>query len=432
MLILKNAKLLTMAEGPRYTEGDIAVEDGKISAVGKLENGCFLTEAGSMALTGDAAVENFSGCVILPGLFDCHVHYDYDFMGDYFLAGGVTSVRNMSGNKEHARFRDEILAGKRTGPCIYSSGPIVDGEDPTLVNNDHFILRTEEDAEKAIEYTKKYSFIWMKTYPSIEPDIYRYLMKRCREEKLPLCGHMTKKMDYRELAEGGYICCEHTSSLPSDLAVVKELAEAGMWLCPTHVVCETMPDYVWNGKQLSSLERYDDLPGFVQFEWERNNREIIESYHKYNIHPDFDEVTRRGQTFVEYSSPDRIMAGTDCPYPGMIPGCALTDELERLVRVYGLSPYEALCAATVNPARHIGIENLKGSLKAGMDSDMIVVRGDPLACVTDVKNIVKVFLGTRSFTADELQARLDRDKMLTPDKVEMITGADRENRNVGR
>ena len=423
MRILKNAGLLTMRSGAVYTEGDIALEDGKIVAIGSIDVNPENT---------DVQVEDFTGCVILPGLFDCHVHYDYDFMGDYFLAGGVTSVRNMSGNREHARFRDEILAGNRVGPYIYSSGPIVDGEDPTIVNNDHFLLQTEEDVEKAIAYTKQYGFLWMKTYPSIEPSLYHTLMRRCTEEGLPLCGHMTKKMDYRDLAREGYICCEHTSSLPSDPAVVRELAEMGMWLCPTHVVCETMPDYVWNGKQLSSLERYGDLPEFVRYEWEKNNREIIESYHKYNIHPDFDEVTRRGQTFLQYSSPDRILAGSDCPYPGMIPGCALTDELERLVRVYGLSCYEALCAATVNPARFIGIEDRKGSLAEGMDSDLIVVKGDPLNTVTDVKNIVKVFQGARSFTAEELQERLDRDRLLTPDKVEIIAGADRENRNVNK
>jgi len=410
VLILKNARLLTMCSGATYTDGDLAVDNGRIIAVGSIPEHFF----------GTVQIEDCSGCVILPGLFDCHVHFDYDFMGDYFLAGGVTSVRNMRGSGEHARFRDEILEGKRVGPYIYSTGPIVDGEDPTIVNNDNVILHTAEDVEKAISYTKQYGFQWMKTYPSIEPELYHLLMRRCREEGLPLCGHMTKKMDYRDLVREGYICCEHTSSLPKDPEVIRELAEMGLWLCPTHVVCETMPDYVWNGKQLSSLERYDDLPQFVRDTWEQSNREIIESYHKYNVHPDFDEVTRRGQTFLRYSSPDRILAGSDCPYPGMIPGCALTDELERLVRVYGLTAYEALCAATVNPARFIGIADRKGSLKAGMDADLIAVRGDPLNNVTDVKNIVFVRQGTRSYTAQELQKRLDRDRLLTPDQVQAI------------
>ena len=92
--------------------------------------------------------------------------------------------------------------------------------------------------EAAICYTKENGFLWMKTYPSIEPELYRYLMRRCRQEKLPVCGHMTKKMDHRELADLGYVCCEHTSSLPKDPETIRYLAENGMWFCPTQVVCE--------------------------------------------------------------------------------------------------------------------------------------------------------------------------------------------------
>ena len=80
----------------------------------------------------------------------------------------------MRGYAEHALWRDEILAGKRIGPYIYSSGPVYDGEDPTIPDNDNEILHTEEDVEAAIRYVKEHGFLWMKTYPSIEPELYRY------------------------------------------------------------------------------------------------------------------------------------------------------------------------------------------------------------------------------------------------------------------
>lgn len=437
LTILKNGAVLTMDDGPVLKEADLWITDGKIQKM--VERKRRETEAlpdnpdGMQKNPGEASedtdelpdgvrVLDCAGCVIMPGLIDSHVHYDESYMGDFFLASGITSVRNMRGFDGHARWRDEILSGERRGPYIYSSGPVYDGEDPTIVDNDNVIIRTQEDVEEAIRYTKKLGFLWMKTYPSIEPELYKYLLRRCREEELPVCGHMTKQMDYRILADEGYVCCEHTSSLPSDPEVIRYLAESGMWLCPTHVVCETLPDYVWNGKQLCDLPHYEDLPECIRTGWEESNKAIIENYRELNVHPDFQTIIDRGTEFLKYS--DRVMAGTDCPYPGIIPGVSMADELGKLVSVYGLTNYEALCAATCNPAKHMGIREQKGRLLPGMDSDLVVLEGDPLEDIGNVRKIRWVFQGTRSWNRETLQQFLTADGVLKKEEIEFITGQD--------
>lgn len=406
--VLRNGKILTMADGPGFLEADLWLKDGKIWK---------MDQAGEPIPEG-AAVYDCQGCVIMPGMIDSHVHYDESYMGDFFLACGITSVRNMRGFREHAAWRDEILAGKRRGPYIYSSGPVYDGEDPTIPDNDNVIIHTREDVEAAIRYTKEQGFLWMKTYPSIEPELYRYLLKRCREEHLPVCGHMTKKMDHRELAEGGYVSCEHTSSLPADPETIRYLAENGMWFCPTQVVCETLPDYVWNGKELTKLEHFGDLPLCVRERWEEENRVIIASYREQNVHPDFQTIIDRGLAFLKYSR--RVMAGTDCPYPGIVPGFSLADELERLVKVFGLTPYEALCAATCYPAEHMGIEKQKGRILPGMDADLAVLEGNPLEDVGNVRKIRRVFQGMRTWDHETLSQRLAVDRKLKKEEIEFI------------
>lgn len=82
---------------------------------------------------------------------------------------------------------------------------------------------------------------WLKTYPSMEPELYKYLLRRAVEEGLPPCGHMTKILDYKSLIDAGYSCCEHTSSLPREKEDIAYAAQHGMWFCPTHVVCKTLP-----------------------------------------------------------------------------------------------------------------------------------------------------------------------------------------------
>lgn len=434
--LFRNGRLLTMDEGPVLREADLWIADGKIVRIadrdirknsGKAdrrtwhrdgETGLAVSDTAAVGGAEDAEEIDCSGCVIMPGLIDSHVHYDESYMGDFFIASGITSVRNLRGIEEHAGWRDEILAGKRVGPYIYSSGPVVDGDDDTIPDNDNLIVHTEEDVEAAIADIKRLGFLWMKTYPSIEPELYRYLLRRCREEGLPVCGHMTKRMDHRELADAGYVSCEHTSSLPADPEVIRYLAERGMWFCPTHVVCETLPDYVWNGKQLEELPHFKDLPQCVREKWKGQNEVIIANYRKLNVHPDFQTIIDRGLEFMKYS--DRIMAGTDCPYPGIVPGFALAEELEKLVSVYGMTIYDALQAATSRPAEHMNILHQKGKLMEGMDSDLIVLEQNPLENVGNVRSIRSVHQGRRSWNRAELQKILDAVRNLRQEEIEFM------------
>lgn len=407
--IFKNADILTMADGAALTRANLWTENGKIIKICQEE-------------AEDAQVIDCTGCVIMPGMIDSHVHYDESYMGDFFLASGITSVRSLRGFEGHAKWRDEILAGERRGPYIYSSGPIIDGEDPTIIDNDNVIVHNEEEVDQWIRYTQEHHFPWVKTYPSIPEDLYKYLLKRCMEEGLPVCGHMTKQMDYKYLADHGYVSCEHTSSLPPDPEVIEYLAKSGMWLCPTHVVCETLPDYVWNGKQLKDLPHYEDLPEYVRTTWEESNAAIIENYRRLNVHPDFQTIIDRGTTFLKYS--DKVMAGTDCPYPGIVPGFAMADELEKLVNVYGLSNYESLKAATINPAVHMGIADKKGMIRKGWDSDLIVLEENPLENVRNVRKIRYVCQGTNLWDKEILQQRLTAVGNIKKEEVEFILGAD--------
>ena len=135
LTILKNGQLLTMNDGPVLKDADLWIENGKIVKISDRKE----------TIPENADVIDISGCVVMPGMIDSHVHYDESYMGDFFLASGVTSVRNMQGFAGHAKWRDEILAGTRRGPYIYSSGPIADGEDPTIPDNTNIIIRTKEE-----------------------------------------------------------------------------------------------------------------------------------------------------------------------------------------------------------------------------------------------------------------------------------------------
>ncbi len=392
-VIFRNATVLTMDNHQVLQHCDLRCRDGVITQIGP-----------ALPVENDRVID-VSDRYIMPGLIDAHVHFDQDYMGAMFLAAGVTSVRNMRGYAGHNDRIRRIREGKTKGPYVESTGPIFDGEDPNIPENDNWIVHDFEDVEKGIAYTKAHGFRFVKTYPSIRDDVYRYLMRRCADEDLPVSGHMTKTISHEELVDLGYYCCEHSSSLPKEDDAIRYCAKAGMWYCPTQLVCETLPDYVWEGKRLENLEKWGSLPVCVQEEWLRRNQVISESYRQQGIRPDINVIIGRGRVFMEHS--DLVMAGSDCAYPGIIPGFALWTELEKLVVLYGMTNEEALLCATARPARCMKLGGRKGRIVPGMDADLIILKENPLSDIRNIATVGKVVCAgtvyTQDFLADELQ-----------------------------
>ena len=84
-----------------------------------------------------------------------------------------------------------------------------------------------------------------------------------------------------------------------------------------------------------------------------------------------------------------IGAGTDTPIGFAAPGYALHSELEFLVRA-GLTPLEALEAATVRPAEFFGLAHEMGTVQEGSLADLVLLSGDPLADITNTRSVEAV------------------------------------------
>src|SRR4029077_6670668 len=101
-----------------------------------------------------------------------------------------------------------------------------------------------------------------------------------------------------------------------------------------------------------------------------------------------------------------ILAGTDNPNPFCMPGFSMHDELALLVRA-GLTPMEALRAATLNAARFLGTENDFGTVEKGKVADLVLLQANPLDDISNSKKIAAVIYDGRVFS------RLALDQMLS-------------------
>jgi imidazolonepropionase-like amidohydrolase len=99
----------------------------------------------------------------------------------------------------------------------------------------------------------------------------------------------------------------------------------------------------------------------------------------------------------------RILAGTDTPSPYVFPGSGLHDELALLVRA-GLSPLEALQAATRGPAEFLGRQKKLGTVERGKIADLVLLHADPLKDVANTRRIAAVILEGRVIDTPALRA----------------------------
>ncbi|WP_313346021.1 amidohydrolase family protein [Sedimentibacter sp.] len=406
--IYKNGNVLSMKTDGISYHTDIVVEKGVITEIRK----------NAAAEYEDTGLVDCTGKYLMPSLFDSHAHLNSSEMCSLFIANGITSIRHLSGGSRVKKYSEEIMNGERIGPYVYSSGLIYDGWDAKEKFEGHVYLSTVEEAEKAVYDTIESGYQWVKTYPSISPEQLKRLMDTANACGIKVCGHMSYFVDAKELRDWGYHCCEHSSSLPKHESDVIYLAKSGMWFCPTQVVCETLPDYVWNGKKLSDLKNYEYVPGLIRRFWEERNEKIIKGYKNRGLRPDINVIIERGKTFMEHSN--RYLAGSDTMYPGMIAGFSLHDELCKLVELYGRTPYEALEAATVNPSVYCGSEDSKGTLAKGKDADILILDKNPLADIRNTKTIYGVIQGGRYFNRQELDRLLEGVRALPDEKLEIF------------
>jgi imidazolonepropionase-like amidohydrolase len=104
-----------------------------------------------------------------------------------------------------------------------------------------------------------------------------------------------------------------------------------------------------------------------------------------------------------------LLAGTDVGVPLQVPGISLHVELERLVEA-GLSPLEALRAATLNPARVLDMTDSLGTVEAGKLADLVLLDANPLADIRNTQKIRAVVANGRLYRRAQLDQLLARSK----------------------
>lgn len=364
-LVIDNARVF---DGERVlASADVLVEHGLIVAVAeRLDH-----PAGAIVVDG-------SGATLMPGLIDAHTHTWGDAQADA-LRFGVTTELDMFTDPDFAA----AMRPARSDPSspadradLWSAGMLatVEGGHGTQFGLPMQTLSGPEDAsgwvaERAAEGADYIKIVYAPEQlhgfmPSLDRDTMAALVDAAHARGLQAVVHVGTSGEAAEAIAAGADGLVHVfTDEPADPSVYAAIAEAGAFVTPTLSVLSGCADHA--GRSLAADPRLNAYFAPAQISGLMSEFPFGE--------PDCSTV--RANVRALHRAGASILAGTDAPNPGTAHGASMHGELAMLVDA-GLTPLEALAAATSAPADAFGIDD-RGRVAPGLRADLVLVEGDP-------------------------------------------------------
>jgi imidazolonepropionase-like amidohydrolase len=394
-IAVHDVTVIDIASGTARPHMTVVIEDGKISRVGA---------AASIPVPAATRIVAGKDRFLIPGLWDMHVHLFYKQYLPLFIAFGVTGVQDMGSDFSKVKsWREEVEKGSAIGPRIVTSGPPVDGGPSDDSKLPLLVARTADQGRNAFDQLYKMDVDFIKVLSRLPRDAYFALAEQARHWDLRLVGHIPSNVTAQEAVEARQKSLEHmfgvTKSVSSDEEAVKFFERCtltGTRVSPTLVLWLRMSHM--DDTKLMNDPQLAVVPASIRNTWPDVSDDPdslkIQVWRIYRLVA----LAKRAKT--------EILAGTDTGDPYVIPGAALHDELEQLVQA-GLTPREALEAATTAPARFFETDKETGSIEKGKLADLVLLGANPLTDIRNVRKVEGVFSHGRYFARKDLDALLN-------------------------
>jgi hypothetical protein len=424
--VIANVRVVDVRAGVARPAGNVVIRGGRIASMG------------ADAPAGLHRIDARGGFLI-PGLWDMHNHSWQVSPQMHFplqIANGVVAVRDMMDCPHASDSLIACLADKRRWSAEADAGRRVA---PRFIGVGSFYLESPEiTPQKARSLVRDYrarGIDYIKVYNRLSPAAYAAATAEAARVGMPVVGHLPKQVPLSEALRRGQNGFDHAhlliracssryedwvagrldrlSPMARDkllldsfdaskcASVLAAMRGVGAWFVPTHVTREEDaragdPTFV-NDPRLAyadPLSRWayrDDLGGTRGAYPGREGERLLQAYFRQGL-----KLT--GQA---HRAGVRVLAGTDA----IIGGLRMHDELGHLVAA-GLTPAEALRAATLDPAEYAGMSKESGSIEPGRRADLVLLRANPLERIGHSRDIEAVFLNGRHYDRERLDGLL--------------------------
>ncbi|MEO5896179.1 MAG: amidohydrolase family protein [Vicinamibacterales bacterium] len=405
-----------------------------------------------------STIVNGTGKFLIPGLWDMHVHLATrpepelaeKTLMPMFLSHGVVGVRDMGGPLERVvALRDRAERGELAGPRVITPGPFVDGAGEAGP-----MFRRAVKTADATTYVDELSAAgvdFIKVQAGLEPDVHAAVISAARRKGLQVVGHIPMSMTAEPVIAAGQRSIEHVSpalvgdgmllfSLSSKSAeLLKELRdlEAARATTPASAIAAReaalrrqlvttydpararalgrslhgkavwlVPTLVWS-RNLRPTARTEDgtglpwnlVPVATKDRWLARRAQYLKTASDDDLKAAADVAAVASRAVGDlHAAGAAILAGTDTFDAFVLPGASLHEELRLLVEA-GLTPLQALQAATRDAAAFRGASRMEGTIALGRRADLVLLTANPLRAITNIAQVEKVWIaGNQAFS----------------------------------
>ncbi len=375
-LVLDGCHVVDVESGELLRDRRVRLANGRIEAI----------ENRDEPLAVDVQRIDARGLYLIPGLLDLHVH-QVAVSGKQMLAWGVTTVRQLGSVWPWQLTELELIArGELLGPRHVSAGEIFEGARPAWGNAFH-IIESPEEATALIERRARDGVDTVKLYPTLPRSLQRVVLARARALQVSTTMHVSSLRELVTAVVDGAGCLEHwPEELPALHGDVLELLRhSGVAWCPTLSVrgagdvkrrrerAEFEEPLFRATVDPVSLRLWSARPKVGPMS-DANLERLVRSRAR-----DVARAARGGVT---------VVVGSDCSLGNALVGPSTHWEMEFMVRG-GAAPLEALRAATVLPARWLGLEDT-GVVRRGARADLVLLEANPLDDIRATRRVAAV------------------------------------------
>ncbi len=394
MVAFTNARIITMKGDEVIENGTIVVEGNLIRAVGR---------SGEVTVPSGAKVIDATGKTIMPGFIDAHAHGNHFRTGitpqkhwPYYanLAYGVTTMHDPSANSEMVHAQSELVrTGQLVGPRVFSTGTILYGAEGDF----KAVVNSIDDARSALRRTKAFGAFSVKSYNQPRRDQRQQIIAAARELGMEVVPEGGSFFNHNlSMIIDGHTTIEHNmpiSMLYDD--VVKLWQNSKTAYTPTLVVSygAVSGEYYWY--QHTNVWENNKLLRFTP-------RAEVDSRSRHRTMLPEEEYVN-GHMLVSKHLKKLNDAGVkvNMGAHGQLQGLAAHWET-WMMQQGGMSNFEALKTATINPAQSLGFDKWIGSLEPGKLADLIIMDKNPLDNIRNTESIRYTMVNGRLYDAETM------------------------------
>jgi imidazolonepropionase-like amidohydrolase len=426
VVALTHVRVIDGTGAPAREDQTVLIRGGKIESVGS---------ANAASVPSGTKTLDLKGYSVIPGLVGMHEHIFYPIRGGNFadmgfsfprlyLAAGVTTIRTGGSIEPYSdlSLKKDIDAGKMPGPKMHVTGPYLEG--PGSWAYQLHQLTGPDDATRTVNYWLDEGIDNFKAYMFITPADLSAAIAAAHKRGAKVTGHLCS-IGFRQAAQLGIDDLEHGLLVDTEFFPWKKPDT-----CPDDKSDDEAPFFAKLDIQAGPV--HDMIADLVEhhvavtstlpvFEMSVPGRPTVQARVLDALSPDArsyflnnkvrnDDVAANKKLYGSELSPwvgafkkemefeyafakagGLLLAGEDpTGMGGVLAGFGDQRELELLVEA-GFTPLEAIHIATSNGAEYLGEANRIGTIAAGKQADLVVIKGDPSRRIEDVENVEIVF-----------------------------------------